>query len=89
MPQTDTDRSTIIYLILSSLAETASGEAPESFLYLPLAQKLDIHLEQFQRIAGIAIKVGWLERRSGPVLRITDDGRRLVREVDTSLKVQP
>ena len=89
MPQTDTDRSTIIYLILSTLNETQAGEAPESYLYIPLAQKLDVHVDQFQRIADIAIKVGWLERKSGPVLRITDDGRQLVQQVESAIKVQP
>jgi len=87
--KTITDRSTIIYLILSTLNESQSGEAPESYIYLPLTQKLGIHLDQFQRIAEIAINIGWLERKPGPILRITDDGRRLVQDVELSIKVQP
>jgi len=89
MTQKTTDRSTIIYLMLSTLAESQAGEAPESFLYLPLTQALGIHLDQFQRIAQIAVNIGWLERKPGPILRITDDGRKLVQDVDSSLKVQP
>jgi hypothetical protein len=84
-----TDRSTIIYLILSTLSESADGMAPESFIYLPLSQKLSIHLDQFTNIVGIAIAIGWLERRPGPVLCLTDEGRKIVQTVEASLKVQP
>jgi hypothetical protein len=77
----------IIYIVLSTLSET-SGEAPESYCYLPLNQKLDLHLDRFTRLVAAAIQVGWLERRSGPVLRITDAGRRLVKDVENAANVR-
>jgi hypothetical protein len=83
-----TDRTTIIYLVLSTLAESGTGEAPESYIYLPINQRFGTHLDAFQNIVGIAADIGWLERRPGPTLRITDDGRRLVRDVETSIKAQ-
>lgn len=88
MPRTLTDRTTIIYLIVSTLAEGETGEAPESFVYLPLAQQLDVNLHEFHEIVRLAIDVGWLERRTGPVLRLTSDGRKLVRDVESACKVQ-
>jgi hypothetical protein len=88
MTEKKTDRSTIIYLILSTLAESRTGEAPESFIYLPINQKLDVHLDAFNAIVGIAIDIGWVERKPGPVLSLTEDGRKLVAHVDAALATE-
>lgn len=88
MNEKKTDRTTIIYLILSALAESSLGNAPESFVYLPINMKLGVHLDAFNAVVGIAIDIGWIERRPGPVLQITHEGRRIVEHVDAALATE-
>lgn len=77
------DRDTTNTCLLSALASLAEdapgGEAPESYVYLPLNATLGVHLDQFRSLVGFMAKAGWIVRDdSGPTIRITDEGRTVV-----------
>ena len=72
------------YMLLESLAEITEensllGGAPETFCYLPFANKLD--LDTFYQVEHALIRNKFVKRSAGPVLSITDAGRAVLAEV--------
>jgi hypothetical protein len=66
----------VIGATIETLAEVPEGLAPEGHLYMAM-QHLGIDLDGYQRLVGVMVGSGLVEKVPGPQLRITTKGREL------------
>ena len=77
---TRSDAMTGIVATLETLDESKQGWAPESYVYLPLSMGLKINLDDWQKLLGIMVDLGYVSR-DGDTVVITDAGRAFSRKV--------